>query len=142
MADMFLSFDKFNTGGINCISDPTTGGSICDITSLGAYDSPYTGRSFSAQMLRDAVAGGQTAYFISLVVAQFGNLLGNKNQTTSLFSSNPFVGPKANPFLWGSMLISLAFALFIVYVPFCHDVFNTRPVPWELWFLYVTGLAG
>jgi len=158
MLDMWLAFDKYNTSGICTLN--ADGESICDLNAPGAYISPHTGLSFTGQQLRDALAGGQTAYFVALVIVQFGNLFGTKNQTTSLFSSNPFRGPRKNALLFISIPISLALALAVVYLPFCHStapnpwplptfsthsifalvIFNTRPISWEFWFMYDNSL--
>lgn len=78
---------------------------------------------------------GQSIYFATLVITQFGNLLSIRTRRRSIFQSNPFSGPTKNLYLFGAMFISLITMLVILYVPFFNNVFNTRPIPVKFYFI-------
>ncbi|PKY27748.1 calcium ATPase [Rhizophagus irregularis] len=78
---------------------------------------------------------GQSVYFITLVIMQFGNLLSIRTRRRSIFQANPFSGPSKNLYLFGGMFISLITALIILHVPFFNNVFYTRPVPIQFYFI-------
>jgi len=78
---------------------------------------------------------GQSVYFITLVIMQFGNLLSIRTRRRSIFQANPFSGPTKNLYLFGGMIVSLITALIILHVPFFNNVFFTRPVPIQFYFI-------
>jgi len=103
-------------------------------TAITTYPNPkggfYTGKELDTHL-----KVGQTIFFVTLVIAQFGNLLGSKEQRSSVFSSSMLFGPQKNLFLLFSIPISLACALLVVYIPGINNLFGTRPIPWEFWLL-------
>ncbi|KAI5467951.1 hypothetical protein BGZ63DRAFT_399485 [Mariannaea sp. PMI_226] len=78
---------------------------------------------------------GQCVYFVTLVFLQWGNILAVRNRRMSIVQSNPIIGPKRNPWLLLSMLISLVFAIFVTEVPGIQNLFDTASVPIEFWFI-------
>ncbi|KAH6880671.1 hypothetical protein B0T10DRAFT_581214 [Thelonectria olida] len=78
---------------------------------------------------------GQCVYFVTLVFLQWGNVLAVRNRRMSIFQSNPIVGPKRNPWLLLSMLISLVIAIFVTEVPGMQNLFDTASVPIEFWLI-------
>ncbi|RIA98676.1 hypothetical protein C1645_748901 [Glomus cerebriforme] len=78
---------------------------------------------------------GQSVYFVSLVIMQFGNLLSTRTRRRSIIQSNPFSGPTRNLYLFGGMAVSLITALIILHVPFFNNVFYTRPIPVQFYFI-------
>lgn len=104
------------------------------------YANPKGG-FYSGKELDEFLKYGQTLFFVCLVIAQFGNLLGMKEQRSSMFSANPLSGPARNLFLVASIFISTILALLIVYIPGINNLFGTRPVQWEFWFLPIYSAA-
>jgi len=107
---------------------------------------PSTSRSectcfpgYSGNEITQFLYTGQTIYFVALVVQQFGNLMATRTRHLSLFQHQPFYGPTRNPYLFVAMLCSLGCALLVVYLPFFHNLFSTRPIPWQYWFLPLIG---
>lgn len=101
-----------------------------------------TGGYYTGAELDDHLKYGQSIFFVALVVTQFGNLLGMKEQRSSLFSANPLMGPARNLFLVASIFISTILALLIVYIPGINKLFGTRPIQWEFWFLPMYAALG
>lgn len=73
----------------------------------------------------------QTIYFVTLVILQWGNLLGIRTRRRSIFQQSPH----KNPRLLISMPLALCIASFFNYVPFFQKTFKTRPVPVYIYFL-------
>lgn len=83
---------------------------------------------------------GQSVTFLTLVILQaFGNLQGVRTRHLSWFQHAPNAGPSQNPALFLAMAVSLGLAAFILYLPAFHQVFKTRPVPVEFWFMPLAG---
>jgi len=78
---------------------------------------------------------GQSLYFVTLVILQFGNVLSVRTRTLSFFQHNPFYGPSQNHKIFYAMICSLSVVLIMTLVPFFHDVFLTRPVPVRYYFI-------
>ncbi|RCH85690.1 hypothetical protein CU097_001487, partial [Rhizopus azygosporus] len=49
--------------------------------------------------------------------------------------ANPFFGYNKNWYIFGAMLVSLAIAFIILYIPGIQNVLLTRPVPVKYWFI-------
>ncbi|KAL0485858.1 sodium/potassium-transporting ATPase subunit alpha [Acrasis kona] len=77
----------------------------------------------------------QTIYFVNLVIVQFGNLLSTRTRRLSFFQHLPFRRNSRNLFLFVAMLVSIVLALLLVHIPFFNNVFNTRPIPVQFWFI-------
>ncbi|KAK0388351.1 hypothetical protein NLU13_4596 [Sarocladium strictum] len=78
---------------------------------------------------------GQCVYFVTLVFLQWGNILSVRNRRLSIFQADPFTKKRRNPWLFLSMAISLAIAIFVTEVPGIQHLFDTDSVPLEFWFI-------
>lgn len=122
MSKLWFAYEKYNTNhGVTTTYRNPRGGF-------------YTGKE-----LDDHLKYGQSLFFVTLVITQFGNLLGMKEQRSSLFSASPLMGRSRNLFLVGSIFISLILALLIIYIPGINSLFGTRPIKWEFWLLPLYG---
>ena len=68
--------------------------------------------------------GWRTMAFTTLALAQMGNVLAIHTSSKPLFKGGLF----SNPLLIGSILITLAMQLAVVYIPFLHPIFETEPL--------------
>lgn len=76
--------------------------------------------------------GGQSVYFFSLVLAQWGTLLIVRTRKQSIFQQPPYFKPStANWFVLPAMITALVLAVFFSYIPGLQKVFDTRGVPSE-----------
>jgi sodium/potassium-transporting ATPase subunit alpha len=91
----------------------------------------YQGRSFDT--LNNHLYVGQSVFFMTLVISQYGNMFATRTFDRSFFQQNPFYGPGKNHFLLLSMLISMIIAILIIYLPFINYGLNTRPIPGEFY---------
>ena len=119
MSKLWLAYEKFNTNAGSAVT---------------SYPNPAGGFYTSAQ-LNGFLNAAQSCYFAALIVVQFGNLLGSKNQRVSIWDSSPLTGRSRNLFLLFSIPISLVAAVVILYVPALNHIFQTAAIPWEFWFL-------
>jgi len=78
---------------------------------------------------------GQSVYFVTLVILQWGNILSVRNKRLSILQADPFRKERRNPWLLVSMAISLAIAIFVTEVKGIQDLFITASIPLEFWFL-------
>ena len=74
---------------------------------------------------------GQCVYFVTLVILQWGNLLGARNKRLSVFQS----GPQKNPWLICGPIMSLVIAIFVTEVKGIQNLFGTASVPIKFWLL-------
>lgn len=74
-------------------------------------------------------------YFVTLVFLQWGNILAVRNRRLSIFQADPITKKRRNPWLALSMVISLCIAIFVTEVPGIQNLFDTRSVPLEFWFI-------
>ncbi|EJT99446.1 sodium-potassium ATPase [Dacryopinax primogenitus] len=78
----------------------------------------------------------QSVYFFTLVIMQWGNLLSTRTRRLSIFQHPPiFNRATQNLYLFGAMACALGIAVFFSYIPFFQNVFLTRGVPVEHYFL-------
>jgi len=85
-------------------------------------------------------AVGQSVYFVTLVILQWGNVLSVRNKRLSILVADPFRKARRNPWLILSALISLSIAIFVTEVPGIQSLFGMAKVPVEFW-LYPVPLA-
>lgn len=90
---------------------------------------------YSADQLNEFIYTGQSIYYINLIICQWGNVLSSRTRTRSILQANPFYGHNKNYYIFCAMVISLAIALIILYIPGIQDVLFTRPVPVKYWFI-------
>ncbi|KAG6016054.1 hypothetical protein E4U54_002417 [Claviceps lovelessii] len=78
---------------------------------------------------------GQSVYFVTLVILQWGNILAVRNRRLSIVQADPFTAKRRNPWLLLSMLISLCIAIFVTEVPGIQSLFGTASVPIRFWLI-------
>ena len=78
---------------------------------------------------------GQSVYFVSLVILQWGNILSIRNKRLSILQADPIRKERRNPWLLLSMLISLGIAIFVTEVPGIQRLFGTESIPIEFWLI-------
>jgi sodium/potassium-transporting ATPase subunit alpha len=83
---------------------------------------------------------GQSVYFVTLVIMQWGNILSVRSKRMSLLQADPIRPARRNPWLPLAMAISLVIAIFVTEVPGIQSLFLTASVPIEFWFIPL-GLA-
>ncbi|KAI9168485.1 hypothetical protein H9P43_007857 [Blastocladiella emersonii ATCC 22665] len=76
-----------------------------------------------------AVRGAQCAYFVALVILQFGNLLATRTRRASIVTQPP----TRNPALFAAMAASAGVAAIVVYAPPVQDLIGTYPIPALYW---------
>jgi sodium/potassium-transporting ATPase subunit alpha len=99
----------------------------------------YYGKS--QEELNELVFTGQSIFFLSLVITQFGNLLSSRTRRMSITQQNPFYGPARNSHIFGAIVLSTLIAVVITQVKWFNDTFNTRPVP-AVYIAPAIGFAG
>ncbi|KAI6294292.1 hypothetical protein MCOR33_008536 [Pyricularia grisea] len=92
-------------------------------------------RGYTQDQLNGFVATGQSVYFVTLVMLQWGNILAVRNRRMSIVQADPFTKQRRNPWLPLSMVLSLAIAVFVTQTPGIQNLFQTATVPIEFWFI-------
>ncbi|KAK4049497.1 hypothetical protein OIO90_005448 [Microbotryomycetes sp. JL221] len=96
---------------------------------FGAYDLP-------ADVFNEHLAKAQSIYFFNLVIMQWFSLLAHRTRRRSIFQQKPIGDAQtSNVWLFPAMLAALAFAIFFSYVPVFQNIFVTRGVAAEYFFL-------
>lgn len=90
---------------------------------------------YSAEELAHFNTVGQSIYFVTLVVLQWGNILSIRNKRLSIVQADPIRKERRNPWLLLSMVISLSIAIFVTEEPGIQSIFGTASIPIEFWFL-------
>lgn len=80
---------------------------------------------------------GQSVYFVTLVILQWGNMLSIRNKRLSILQADPISKKRRNPWLLASALVSLAIAIFVTEEPGIQSIFGTGGVPIEFWLIPV-----
>jgi sodium/potassium-transporting ATPase subunit alpha len=109
-SQLFLAFDAFNQDN-------------------------FGNTGLTAAQLQTHLRAAQSVYFVAVVVMQFGNMLATRTQFLSFFNFNPFRGTGRNISMFIAMAVSIVLAVLIIYVPPFNDIFGTRPIPFQFWFL-------
>lgn len=78
---------------------------------------------------------GQSVYFVTLVILQWGNILSVRSKRMSLLQADPIRKQRRNPWLPLAMLVSLVIAIIVTEVPGIQTLFGTASVPIEFWLL-------
>eukprot|EP01097_Dermamoeba_algensis_P002438 TRINITY_DN1964_c0_g1_i1.p1 TRINITY_DN1964_c0_g1~~TRINITY_DN1964_c0_g1_i1.p1 ORF type:complete len:1106 (-),score=300.09 TRINITY_DN1964_c0_g1_i1:113-3430(-) len=97
------------------------------------YTDGYGGKT--QDQLNDLLWTAQTIFFVALVSVQLGNLMCTRTRTLSFFQHNPLAEKTKNSSLLSAIGITLTIAIFVVYIPIFQNVFNTRPIPVQYWFV-------
>lgn len=69
-------------------------------------------------------ADWQTMVFTTLTFGQMAAVLSLRSESESFFT----IGFKRNPFLWGSVALTVLLQLAVTYVPFLQELFGTQPL--------------
>ncbi|PWY70824.1 calcium ATPase [Aspergillus sclerotioniger CBS 115572] len=83
---------------------------------------------------------GQSVYFVTLVIMQWGNVLSVRSKRMSILQADPIRKGRRNLWLPLAMLISLVIAIFVTEEPGLQSLFKTASIPLEFWFIPL-GLA-
>jgi sodium/potassium-transporting ATPase subunit alpha len=79
---------------------------------------------------------GQTVTFVAIVFGQiFGNLLSTRTRLNSFFIQSPWRKKTRNMWVFLAEGVSTSIMLFIIFVPFFQNLFQTRPIPVQYFFL-------
>ncbi|GLA30049.1 hypothetical protein AnigIFM63326_008246 [Aspergillus niger] len=78
---------------------------------------------------------GQSVYFVTLVIMQWGNILSVRSKRMSILQADPIRAKRRNPWLPLAMLVSLVIAIFVTEEPGLQSLFNTASIPLEFWFI-------
>ncbi|CAF1024337.1 unnamed protein product, partial [Brachionus calyciflorus] len=114
--DIFLSFDNL----------PNIYANLKNITSLDE----------AKLQVNEFYYRGQTVTFVSIVLLQiFGNLLSTRTNFKSFIQQIIWKKNTRNFYLFGAQLISYVIMIIVVYVPWFHDLFKSRPLPVQYLFL-------
>ncbi|KAH8700930.1 putative Na/K ATPase alpha 1 subunit [Talaromyces proteolyticus] len=86
---------------------------------------------------------GQSVYFITLVILQWGNILSVRNKRLSILQADPLTQKKRrNPWLFVGAIISLAIAVFVTEEPGIQSIFGTGSAPIEFWLIPIPMALG
>ncbi|KAJ3033018.1 hypothetical protein HDV00_006847 [Rhizophlyctis rosea] len=85
---------------------------------------------------------GQSVYFVTLVILQFGNLLSVRNKRLSILTADPFRKERRNLWLFVAAGVAILIAVFVTEVKAIQELFGTASVPVEHWFLPVPFAVG
>ena len=104
---------------------------------LFAFDNWKEGyKGYTLKELNEFMYTGQTIVFIGLVIMQcFGNVFATRTNYQSIFRRPPFFRKSRNFWIFGAQLVTVVIMLMIVFLPFCHTIFNTRQVPGQFFFI-------
>lgn len=78
---------------------------------------------------------GQSVYFVTLVILQWGNVLSVRNKRLSILQADPFTKQRRNPYLLGGALMAFVIAIFVTMEPGIQSIFGTAAVPIEFWLI-------
>jgi len=97
-----------------------------------SWDDPHWGpaKGRSQDEMMECLYTGQTVFFVTLIITQFGYALSVRTRRVSAL-------PWFHEFNWMlvvAMACSLTVAILVIYVPPIQSVIKTRPIPIEFWF--------
>ena len=78
---------------------------------------------------------GQSVYFVTLVILQWGNILSIRNKRLSILQADPIRKKRRNPWLLAGAAASLVIAIFVTEEPGIQSIFGTASVPIEFWLI-------
>ncbi|KAJ2021568.1 hypothetical protein IWW57_004880 [Coemansia sp. S610] len=106
--ELFLAFDKWTLGG------------------FGGKDQAT---------LNLLLSTGQSVYFLSLVIIQWGNMFATRTRRLSVFQQNPLWGPARNLRLLFAIPFTLGVVFLFCYVGWFNRVFGTANIPVAFFFI-------
>ena len=97
------------------------------------------GSPFDPVLYQEATWRAQSVYFVTLVLMQWGNLLLTRTRRLSIFQQ-PSIGPKTtrNLYLFTAMGFTISVLLLFIFTPYFQNVFHTRDVEVEYWFIRIS----
>ena len=105
-------------------------------TPADAYFYNGEGRIFSNVEQFAIASEAQSAYFITMVMCQFSHIWMCKTRTRSLFQHG--VG---NMMMNFGVIIEIALAIIVVYVPFLNPIFQSHYLAGQYWLPWLCGAA-
>jgi sodium/potassium-transporting ATPase subunit alpha len=79
---------------------------------------------------------GQTVTFLTIVYCQiFANLMCTRTHVKSFFVQRPWSRATRNLYLFAAELVSFSIMTFIIFTPFVQNLFGTRNLPLQFFFL-------
>ncbi|KAG6852416.1 hypothetical protein C0991_012198 [Blastosporella zonata] len=90
---------------------------------------------YTVEELTNFNAVGQSVYFVTVVILQWGNLLSVRNKRLSILQADPIRAKRRNPWIVVGALIAFAIAIFVTEVPGIQRLFGTGSVPIEFWLI-------
>eukprot|EP00494_Astrolonche_serrata_P024265 UN24523 len=111
------------------VADAFNGRKLCDgsgenLTSKGSTSI----FPMQHQTRTEALAKSNTAYFISIIIVQWADLMICKTRSRSLFEQG-----MTNVFMNWSLFFETILGAFLVYIPFAHDVTGTAAMDFVWW---------
>ncbi|KAL3468172.1 putative Na/K ATPase alpha 1 subunit [Aspergillus heterothallicus] len=85
---------------------------------------------------------GQSVYFITLLILQWGNILSVRNKRLSVLQADPIRKGRRNPWLIASCIVSLSIAVFVTQEPGIQRIFGTAAAPLEFWLIPIPLAVG
>ena len=93
-------------------------------------------KGYTGDQLNEFLYTGQTITFSSLVLMQiFGNIFCTRTNVRSFFDSAPFIKQSRNIWLFVAQGFALSLLMLIIFLPCVNDLFNTRQIPLEFFFI-------
>ncbi|TDL17671.1 sodium-potassium ATPase [Rickenella mellea] len=89
-------------------------------------------------LTNDLLFEAQSVYFFTLIIMQWGNLFATRGRRFSIFQHTP----ASNWYVFPAAAMALVIGIFFSYIPWFQNVFQTRGIPVEYFFIPLTfGLA-
>ncbi|KAG6810091.1 hypothetical protein H0H93_015268 [Arthromyces matolae] len=95
------------------------------------YTDGYYG--YTQDQLNHFNAVGQSVYFVTVVILQWGNLLSVRNKRLSILEADPIRKQRRNPWIVVGCIVAFLIAIFVTEVKGIQNLFGTGSVPVELW---------
>jgi hypothetical protein len=119
---------------LNCCPNAfRTGSTVANVTQCEYYTggiypqlNPYTHGQVDAR--KEALGLANTAYFISIIIVQWADLMICKTRALSIYQQG-----MTNSFMNFSLIFETVLGCVLVYVPFLNPVFTTEPIPFKFW---------
>ncbi|KAJ2907467.1 hypothetical protein GGI21_003859 [Coemansia aciculifera] len=85
--------------------------------------------------LNNLLSTGQSIYFLSLVILQWGNMFATRTRRLSVFQQNPLWGPTRNLRLLFAIPFTLGVVFLFCYVGWFNRIFGTANIPVAFFFI-------
>jgi len=103
---------------------------------LSFGDVRVNGVPVDPDLYQETLWRAQSVYFVTLVLMQWGNLLITRTRRLSIFQQPPIGSRETrNLYIFMAMAFTLSVLVLFIFIPFFQDVFHTRPVRVEYWFI-------